>query len=155
MFFDSVLDSRCQMKVFLVVTMLFVCNSFCCAATLSPRHPIFGTWEVIVPGTKCLETYEFKTNGMKTSWSAEEIEESKFIISPKPNALGYYKLTDTVVSSNSKLDCLGDSSPVGDIVTVFVRFEQAASIFFYCPSQTQIGCVGPFKRTTRHPYSGD
>lgn len=134
------------MKLFLATAILLVLSSDCAAAPLSKNHPIIGIWQVNVPGTTCSETYTFRANGTQTAKSAEEVGESKFMISPTPSAAGYYKLTDTVVKSNGKLDCSGSSTPVGDTVTVYIRFEQSANMFSFCFKEAQDKCVGPFKR---------
>ena len=135
------------MKNALFVASLLVISTCGVAAPVSPDHPIVGTWQVLAPGTACTETYTFRKNGTKRSQSAGEIQESKFAISSKPSAAGYYKLTDTVVESNDKLDCSGSSTPVGDTVSVFVRFEQGLKVFSFCYTEAKDKCVGPFKRT--------
>lgn len=134
------------MKHSLLATVILVVAPCCHAASLSPDHPIVGTWRIMAPGTTCVETHTFRENGTKTSQSADEIQKSEFAISPKPSAAGYYKLTDTVVASNGKPDCSGFSSPVGETVSVFVRFERGLDVFSFCYAETQDKCVGPFRR---------
>jgi hypothetical protein len=134
------------MKKLLVSSTFLIASSYCCAAELSPTHPIIGSWRVEVPGTSCSETYTFKSNGTTFVRSASEITETKFVISSRPRASGYYKLKDTIVKTNGKPDCTGSSSPAGDVVRLFLRFDNSGSSFSFCKTEEQSGCVGPFTR---------
>jgi len=121
------------------------------ATSLPSNHPLLGTWHFEVPGTHCAETYTFKRDGFRTYRSATEVGKSKFVVSPKPDDSGYYTLTDTIVESNGKSACVGEASPVGDVVTLFIRFEDSADTFFICPAKVNDGCFGPFeKASTKH-----
>lgn len=120
------------------------------AAALA-NNPIVGTWQITVPGTNCIETYTFKSNGVRSYTSAEEAGESKYTISSAPDSSGYYKFTDTVTKSNGKLDCVRYTSPVGDSLAAFVRIEANGNAFFFCQTESQESCVGPFVRIRRRP----
>ena len=134
------------MKKLLVSTLFLIASAYCGAAELSPTHPIIGSWRVEVPGTSCSETYTFKSDGTTSVRSAGEVTETKFVISPKPRASGYYKIKDTITKTNGKPDCTGSSSPAGDVVRVFVRFDNSGSSFSFCKTEEQAGCVGPFTK---------
>lgn len=132
---------------FVVPTLAFLAViSYGHAAALSPTHPIIGSWHVHVPGTTCSETYVFKPNGTTWVQSADEISESKFEISAAPDADGYYRLTDTIVTNNRKPDCRGELTTIGDTVTVFVLFNNVSDHFLFCPKHVAHHCVGPFIR---------
>jgi len=134
------------MRLLIVAGAFVLLNANCWAASLPANHPIIGTWVIQVPGTRCSETYTFKEDGTKVAKSADEVGESTFVVSATPSPAGYYKLTDTVVASNGKLDCSFQSTPVGDTVSVFLRFEQSANAFSFCPREAPESCIGPFKR---------
>ena len=134
------------MKVLFVPLLLFA-GSYCHSATLASKHPIVGTWQlelIGVPFISCSETYQFKANGTTVVKSASEIAESKYEISATPSPAGYYKLTDTVVKSNGKLDCSGKSTPVGDVSNVFVRFEHSTNAFSFCFTEAHDICWAVF-----------
>jgi hypothetical protein len=125
---------------------IFTCSAVSQAASISPGHPIIGTWRVHVPGTQCFETNAYHVNGTQSARSATEIAESRFLISASPDSAGFYELTDTVVKSNGLPDCSGISTPIGDTVTVFVRFEEAGDAFMLCYTRSANRCVGPYTR---------
>jgi hypothetical protein len=137
------------MKTIIAIVVLFTLCSYSHAGTLAPTHPIIGTWQVQVPGTTCSELYSFKANGTTSVKSAEEAGENVFEISATPDSNGYYKLTDTVTKSNGKLDCTGESTPVGDTVTVYIHFENSPDKFLFCMNETPDKCVGPFERIVK------
>ena len=139
---------RAYMRHLFIAAAIVFASASCLADSLPTDHPIVGTWEIRVPGTTCTETYEFRADGTKIAKSAEEVNESKFVISATPSSDGYYKLTDTVVSSNGKPDCSGQSTPVGDKVSVYLRFEEP-NAFSFCPHEAADRCIGPFKRISR------
>jgi hypothetical protein len=110
------------------------------------KNPILGTWQIVAEGTACFETYTFKSSGIRLYKSASEVGESKYTISSSPSAAGYYKFTDTITKSNGKSDCVNHSSPIGDSLEAFVRFEDKGDSFFFCQTESKEQCVGPINR---------
>ena len=47
---------------------------------------------------------------------------SDFEIAPTPSDKGFYRITYTITKSNGKPDCSGSITPVGDTVTLYLRF---------------------------------
>ena len=128
----------------IVVLLLLVCSQG--HSAIPAEHPIVGTWRI---DRLCPETYEFRADGTRSATSAGEVLESKFEISPKPGAKGFYRFTDTVVRTNGKPDCSGELTPVGDVVTLFVRIPDPKKLFL-CFAESELSCVGPFERLSRH-----
>lgn len=118
------------------------------APTPRPNHPILGSWKFVVPGSNgCFEIYTFRPNGTRGFSSAQEEGEATYTISAQPSEHGYYMLTDTVTRDNEKPDCSGSVTPVGDNVTLFVRFNpQSADEFIICGEESLAACFGPFVR---------
>ena len=52
-------------------------------------HPITGKWTWTLPGTKCGETLQYRTDGTRSGSSGEEATEGAFQITPKPSLLGF------------------------------------------------------------------
>jgi len=51
---------------------------------LPNNHPLVGTWRIELPGGKCFEEYDVRSDGTKLSMSGEERNESEFMISLVP-----------------------------------------------------------------------
>ena len=109
-------------------------------------HPILGRWTISLPDGSCSETYTFRPDGTSLVTSGDEIAESVFEISAKPDASGFYKWTDKLVKDNGKKDCSGKVTPVGNTVTNFVQFHPSGDLFILCADGSLDTCIGPFKR---------
>ena len=109
-------------------------------------HPILGIWRLAVPDTNCSETYRFRGDGTTLVTSAAEISESVYTIPDKPDADGYYRLTDRVTRDNGKPDCSGNVMKPGANVTHFVRFHPSGKLFLLCADASIEACIGPFTR---------
>lgn len=133
-----------------IVFMIFL-GSQLAVASVPSGHPVLGIWEITVPGTSCLEYYEFKTDGTRSVKSAAQTLQSRFEISPQANAQGFYKVTDTIIQGNDERDCSGEVTPVGDVANFFVRFQDQPSGLFVCFAEAIEKCVGPFERVSNFP----
>ena len=109
-------------------------------------HPILGIWRLEVPDTNCSETYRFRGDGTTLVTSAAEISESVYTIPDKPDADGYYRLTDRVTRDNGKPDCSGNVMKPGANATHFVRFHPSGKLFLLCADASIEACIGPFTR---------
>lgn len=133
-----------------------------CAATKAPKpapalpaapgpHPIVGTWSWTLPGKSCAETWQYRANGTRQGTSGEEVTQGSYEIPRVPGLLGFYRLTETVTTSNGKRDCSGDlhESPEGGVtqsVTHFIQFSPQKDQFIVCKAESLQACFGPLKR---------
>src|SRR5690242_10135667 len=115
------------------------------AGAVPANHPILGTWTNALPNG-CTETYTFRADGTDSASSAEERAEGTYEISEAPDAKGLYKLVDTVTKTNGKKDCMGSSTPLGDVATDYVRFSRAQDFMMTCYDAAGEHCFGPSKR---------
>ena len=118
------------------------------AAPSSPpaSHPLLGIWVLSIPQLGCSETYHFRGDGTTLVKSAQEISESEFTVSERPNANGFYKMEDRVVKDNGKEDCSGAITKVGARATNYLRFHPAGKRFVMCRDEAGEACIGPFER---------
>lgn len=112
-----------------------------------PRgHPLVGLWEIEVPGTSCLETYEVRPDGTMSVSSGSQAVESHFLVSSRPTRLGFYAWVDQVVYDNGLPDCLGGRGEAGQVALNFVWFDRSGREFLLCDDESLDACVGPFRR---------
>ena len=118
------------------------------SASVGPvhSHPIYGSWRIVLPDSQCSEVYTFRRDGIRTYTSAQETGESAYEVSSAPSSTGFYTLVDTITRSNGRSDCSGGSSPVGDRVTLYIRFNGALDQMIMCRKPSPDDCFGPFHR---------
>lgn len=116
------------------------------AAAPGGRHPIVGTWTFRVPDSTCVETYFYRSDGTTLVTSAEEVAETRYEISPKPNAEGFYRMVDTLVKDNGKKDCAGQITEAGQVSTRYVRFDPSGALMLLCADESLRACIGPMVR---------
>lgn len=114
-------------------------------------HPLVGTWTWTLPGKPCTETWQYRANGTRLSTSGEEVTQGNYEIPRTPGLLGFYRLAETVTTSNGKRDCSGDlhESPEGsaaESVTRFIQFNPQKDQFIVCKAESLQACFGPLKR---------
>jgi hypothetical protein len=116
----------------------------------APRvhHPILGAWIVSLPGSPCLESDTYDSDGRSRSTSAQEISVSEYSISSEPDEKGFYKMVDVIVEANGLPDCVGSVTPVGDSSTVYLRFNDKNNQFLLCTQESMDSC---FVRAERAP----
>jgi hypothetical protein len=115
----------------------------------APGHPLIGTWQLSLPGTKCVETYEYRADGTAHTLSAEEETDTQYSVSATPDPNGYYVLTETILRSNGKRDCSGQLTPVGHPVTLYLAPLRGG--FLMCFDVTLQRCFGPMTRVPARP----
>ena len=70
-----------------------------------PGHPLIGAWKITLPDVDCTEVYTYKADGTTLVTSAEEVAESAYEVSDRPDAKGFYRLRDRITKDNGKRDC--------------------------------------------------
>ncbi|NVD72665.1 hypothetical protein HUX88_19275 [Duganella sp. BJB1802] len=115
-------------------------------APLRQSHPVIGTWQITIPDGSCSETYRIRADGTTLVFSNEEVAESTFAISDRPDKEGFYKEVDTIVKDNGKRDCLGEVTKVGRAVTSYLLFHPSGDMFLMCVERRTDKCIGPFIR---------
>ncbi len=113
---------------------------------IAKDHPILGGWTYEAPDGTCTETYLFRPDGTTVVTSGQEIAESTFEISARPDANGFYKWTDRLVKDNGKEDCSGEVTTAGKVVTNYVLFSPARDQFIVCAQASLDACFGPLRR---------
>src|SRR5882672_2447808 len=116
------------------------------SAPPASTHPILGTWQFTLPGGECSETYYFRRDGTYQVTSGEQISESEYEITAKPNAKGFYEVVDTIVKDNGKKDCLGQVMEVGHKATNFIFIHPGGQSLIVCKSEAMSTCFGPVRR---------
>jgi hypothetical protein len=116
------------------------------AAPLRSDHPIIGTWKITLPDGTCSETYRIRADGTTLVFSHEEVAESTFVITDKPDKNGFYKEVDTIVKDNGKHDCTGGITKPGQAVTNYLQFHPSGDMFLMCVERNLERCIGPFVR---------
>ncbi len=112
-------------------------------------HPILGTWQLAIPGTGCLETYEYRPDGTVHSVSAAEQIDSDFEVGAQPNAAGLYVLEEKITRSNGKPDCSGRITPTDKPLTLYLAPLRGG--FLLCLDAGLRRCLGPMLRLTPAP----
>ena len=114
-------------------------------------HPVIGIWKITLPDGSCSETYRIRADGTTLVISNEEVAESTFVISDKPDKEGFYKEVDTIIKDNGKLDCTGEVTETGRAVTNYLQFHPSGDMFLMCVERSLDRCIGPFIRVKGSP----
>lgn len=130
---------------FLVHAILWAVLSAACSSS-EPAVPIDGTWELLVPGTTCTEAHTFKA-GTRTFVSNEERGTSRYDLIFNFEPGGLPQIQDTIVTTNGGLDCSGKKgAPVGDVATLFLRFNEKGDELLLCGETKLDSCFGPLRK---------
>lgn len=113
---------------------------------LASDHPLVGTWRIELPSMNCFEEYTLRSNGTKSSVSAQERNESVFELSSEPSAQGFYRWADKITKGNGKPDCSGAITEVGHVAVNFVRLHASGKRFLLCESEALSSCYAEFHR---------
>lgn len=116
------------------------------ATPISIMHPLVGRWKVQATAS-CHEVYELRTDGTKSTKSAEERNEAVFEISPTPSTNGFYRWADKIVVSNLKRDCSGEIAEIGHIAISYVLMHSDRQRFLLCHDARLEACFAEFTRT--------
>ena len=79
--------------------------------------------------------------------SGQEVVEKNYEVSAMPDAQGFYKVVETVLRQNDKMDCSGAllEGP-GEQSIRFVQFSPARDKLLMCQSASLATCFGPLTR---------
>lgn len=116
------------------------------AADVSPSHPILGRWRLELFGGECIETIDFRPDGIRAVTAGAQKLRATFTISATPDEVGFYVLTDKIVSTNGEPDCAGRKPPVGDEATGYVTFNDRKDRLQACNAKDLTTCWGPYLR---------
>jgi len=116
-----------------------------------PHHPLYGQWVWTYEKNNCQEVYQYRSDNTTIVTSGEEVGESRFTISDKPDLNGFYKMTDVVTKSNGLSGCDGTpgGTPVGDTVTLYILFHPIKSEMLICQQPSLKACMGPLRRISK------
>lgn len=134
------------MKIKLYSFISFIILSGCTTLENNPNytgHPIIGRWNFEIDG--CIETYNFRENGIRDGVSYKETFRSEYRVSIDPLNSGLYTLYDKVLEENNEQDCSGSTENMtGDEVDVFVLFLDGNKRLYICYTENENNCFGPF-----------
>lgn len=117
------------------------------AADTAPPHPIVGTWSWQLFGGKCLETLQYRADGVMLSTSGDAVTEWRYTLSASPGTKGFYKMTETSVRQNGKKDCSGDVvDEAGTDAEKFIQLSPAKDRLLVCKTESLTACYGPLQR---------
>lgn len=111
-------------------------------------HRLYGKWAWTYETNNCTEIYEFRSDNTSIVTSGEEVGESRFTITDKPDLNGFYRMTDVVTKSNGRTGCDGEpgGTPVGDEVTIYIIFHPTKGEMLICQDPSLNACFGPLRR---------
>lgn len=128
------------------VVLLLVASACAKSTSVEATHPIIGTWDFKALGSGCLESSDYKTDGTGVFVSAAEQGKTRYEVSPAASPAGFYKLVDTIVENNGQPSCSGRVIPVGQKVTVYLKFEDSQREMRLCTAESEQSCVVKFVR---------
>jgi hypothetical protein len=140
------------MKLFFATIILCSIATGTVANTgISSTHPLYGKWAWTYQKNNCTEVYDYRTDNISIVTSGDEIGESHFTISDKPDLDGFYRMTDTQTKSNGRTGCDGapGGTPVGDTITVHIFFLPAKDEMLICQDPSLNACFGPLRRLSK------
>lgn len=127
------------MKPAFGIALLALAVAAYATAAVRPDHQIVGTWTHTLRN-ECTELYTFRADGTNSVTSGEEISTGSYTISDQPNERGVYTMVDTIASNNGKPDCMGGTTPIGDVATVYVKFSTTGNGVLVCYDLTMRSC---------------
>lgn len=111
---------------------------------LPQEHPLVGLWRINLPEQNCAEIYDIRTDGTTQILSGGQVVQTRYDISLRPNAQGFYTWVDTVVKVNDQPDCMGHKVPNGNVATNYIVMHATGSKFMMCQKAELDTCFGPF-----------
>ena len=117
------------------------------ATDAAPPHPIVGTWNWQIFGGKCLETLQYRADGVMLSTSGDAVTEWRYTLDAALGAKGFYKVVETSVRKNGKKDCSGDVvDEAGTEVEKFIQLSPEKDRLLVCKTESLTACYGPLQR---------
>jgi hypothetical protein len=135
------------MKTIVAILMSLSVATTVPAAGLT-KHPLFGKWTWTRKENNCTEVYDYRPDHTSRITSGDEVSESRFTITDKPDINGFYRMVDEVTKDNGRAGCDGTpgGSPIGDKATTFVYIRQPGDEMVMCEAPSFSSCFGPLKR---------
>jgi len=132
-----------MLKHNLMTAALLAMTSSVFAANVPPDHPILGTWQYIsLNHDNCVETYEFRTDGINHGISRDEISDSRYDVSATSDAQGFYRYSETLITINGKKSCEGGpSTPVGEVLNAYIHFDPSQESMVLCQDHSFRACM--------------
>lgn len=154
-FFYSVVRTHHMKAIF--TTLLFCFSATTALANVgdvvgsSSTHRLYGKWAWTYAKNNCTEVYEYRLDNTSVVTSGEEVGESRFTITDKPNMNGFYRMTDVVTKSNGRTGCDGEpgGTPVGDEATIYIIFHPTKEEMLICQEPSLNACFGPLRRVSQ------
>lgn len=112
--------------------------------SLPKEHPLVGLWRINLPEQNCSEIYDIRADGSTQILSGGQVVQTRYNISLRPDAQGFYKWVDTVVQVNDQPDCMGHVVPNGNIATNYIVMHATGAKFMMCQKAELETCFGPF-----------
>lgn len=110
-------------------------------------HPLSGTWSWTAFGSKCVETFQYRSIHTMLSTSGDAVSEWNYTVTPNANDKGFYEVVETSMRHNGKKDCSGDTVSETGIVNIrFVQFSPARDRMLICREPSLAACFGPLRR---------
>lgn len=111
-------------------------------------HRLYGKWSWTYSKNNCTEVYDYRQDNTTSVTSGEEVAESSFTISNKPDLNGFYRMTDVVKKSNGRTGCDGEpgGTPIGHEVTIYIIFHPTKEEMLICQTPSLDACFGPLQR---------
>ena len=117
------------------------------ASDAAPTHPIVGTWNWQLFGGKCLETLQYRADGVMLSTSGDAVTEWRYTLGAALGAKGFYKVIETSVRQNGKKDCSGDVvDEAGTEAEKIIQLSPAKDRLLICKTESLTACYGPLQR---------
>lgn len=111
---------------------------------IDAAHPVLGRWQLALLDGDCFEDMEFSADGIRTVTSGPQKLRARYTISPEPDDLGFYSLTDTILWTNGSSDCGGRRPQTGNAANGFVKFNSKLDELFACTGRDVTSCWGPY-----------
>jgi hypothetical protein len=112
---------------------------------LRADHPLIGAWALRTDSTGCTEIYRISREGTSLVTSADEVAQTRFEVSDRPSAKGFYKWVDTIVKDNGKKDCSGQVTKPHTTIS-YILMNETNKAFISCENESTKACIGPFVR---------
>ncbi len=113
----------------------------------SGLHPIAGTWSWTPFNSRCVETFQYRSNNTMLGASGEAVAEWNYTVTPQASEKGFYEVVETSMRQNGKKDCSGDTVDSLGLVNIrFIQFSPARDQMLVCRSPSLEACFGPLKR---------
>jgi len=143
--------SSCRVALRAALLLVGVCaGADAFAAPPAPKqlredHPLIGAWALHTDARDCTEIYRISREGTSLVTSADEVAHTRFEVSDRPSAKGFYKWVDTIVKDNGKKDCGGQVTKP-HTTTSYILMNETNKAFISCESESTRACIGPFVR---------